>query len=1244
MQYGYTGLRRAVLAAGAALLFASTTLAQPVFTGDAVADFGALSGAVTIADPGGTVDVGVPAGVTDTGWDLKNVYFYYDATTDIAYFGIDCDLTICGDADADGDPGGTSAGLGGNGGVDRADYSFTEAIALALDTNGDFNATFGTGLDVVIGVSSDASGLAASSTFTGFGAYTYTGTAFTTSFAAFWGGAIPNAVTPFANPSAGAPDLEFTIANFSTLPGFGFTPGAGFSFSLNLAHGSQEDDGIGEDFLPGFGNVVDITIPPTLADLRLTKTVDNATPFVGENVIFTVSVFNDGPGEASGVTVEDVLPAGLTFVSASTPDYDSATGVWDVGTLPDGGSAVLTLTATADGPANVQVCNVAEVESSDQDDPDSTPGNGDDTEDDQAEACLTPALEPADLRLTKVADPTAPMVGENVTFTVMVFNDGPGDASGVTVEDVLPAGLTFVSASTPDYDSATGIWNVGTLVNGASEALTLTATAVGPGGVEVCNVAQVDTANEPDPDSTPGNDDDTEDDQAEACVTPVAPPQMADVSLFKDVSNLTPVQGDTLTIKLNLVNSGPDEATQVAVTDTLPAAFTFLDFDLIDGSASFDAATNSLLWEAGTVAVGDTLMLSFTLSVDSVGTFCNIAQVFAADQDDPDSTPGNNDAAEDDQTECCITSSESSGGGDGGVESEGDMSLLLAQRLFQRRQDAQLQRVLNPAPTPLLFQPGMTATHVAAKTAAFDLSWIVPGEGPQQSSAYVVTPTDLLGLTNATSVFAVDYLRPEGRRLGAFFGATSPQTQLYDHAKATCDRLGGGRMEEVDVVEIDGRYFALMKLVHPNGAVDYTISFVAYHTPSGYTVDSRFTPEEYEGPSATIEVLNLQMWSVLPAFTTELVREMLARLEALGPVEYLNTAANRPETPSVYVVDGAYKQGVLTLRLANGGNASTILLEGSTTRTEVNAFSGQRDGFTRTLTLPGAVNGVVTLTTEVGGIYDAVFTLIDPITGTKDRLYFSDGPWSHAQGNAWVTDFAVYPDTRTSEAPSEKVIERSAYLGVSVVDWASLFRYMRPSGQGIDLSDYDAIEFTANGTGRVWMVLEKASIDNADQFGYTFTLQPQPQRFRIPFSALSQVNGAGGFSAEDVTLLAFYVTSNGQVATRYDVVVQDVSFTSSTSVDTEDEEELPAAYVLEQNYPNPFNPVTTIAFTLPEAAHVRLAVYDVLGRQVTVLLDGLRGTGRHTVSFDASTLPSGTYFYRLEAPSQTLTRTLVLTK
>ena len=81
-----------------------------------------------------------------------------------------------------------------------------------------------------------------------------------------------------------------------------------------------------------------------------------------------------------------------------------------------------------------------------------------------------------------------------------------------------------------------------------------------------------------------------------------------------------------------------------------------------------------------------------------------------------------------------------------------------------------------------------------------------------------------------------------------------------------------------------------------------------------------------------------------------------------------------------------------------------------------------------------------------------------------------------------------------------------------------------------------------------------------------------------------------------------------------------------------------------QNYPNPFNPSTQIGFTLPESAQVSLAVYDVLGRQVQLLLDGAMEAGSHEVTFDASDLPSGTYLYRLETPQGTLVRTLLLAK
>ena len=88
----------------------------------------------------------------------------------------------------------------------------------------------------------------------------------------------------------------------------------------------------------------------------------------------------------------------------------------------------------------------------------------------------------------------------------------------------------------------------------------------------------------------------------------------------------------------------------------------------------------------------------------------------------------------------------------------------------------------------------------------------------------------------------------------------------------------------------------------------------------------------------------------------------------------------------------------------------------------------------------------------------------------------------------------------------------------------------------------------------------------------------------------------------------------------------------------------PDAFTLEPNYPNPFNPATTIAFSLPEESPVRLAVYDLTGRQVALLMDGVRAAGRHEVRFEAGELPSGTYLYRLQAGTFSQVRQLVLMK
>ena len=106
----------------------------------------------------------------------------------------------------------------------------------------------------------------------------------------------------------------------------------------------------------------------------------------------------------------------------------------------------------------------------------------------------------------------------------------------------------------------------------------------------------------------------------------------------------------------------------------------------------------------------------------------------------------------------------------------------------------------------------------------------------------------------------------------------------------------------------------------------------------------------------------------------------------------------------------------------------------------------------------------------------------------------------------------------------------------------------------------------------------------------------------------------------------------------------DASDQGDQPVAVEDEVEVPSGYVLEGNYPNPFNPETRIRFSVPTASEIRLVVYDVLGRQVRILADGLYRPGSHEVVFEAGDLPSGTYLYRLETPEGNIVKTMLLLK
>ena len=98
----------------------------------------------------------------------------------------------------------------------------------------------------------------------------------------------------------------------------------------------------------------------------------------------------------------------------------------------------------------------------------------------------------------------------------------------------------------------------------------------------------------------------------------------------------------------------------------------------------------------------------------------------------------------------------------------------------------------------------------------------------------------------------------------------------------------------------------------------------------------------------------------------------------------------------------------------------------------------------------------------------------------------------------------------------------------------------------------------------------------------------------------------------------------------------------STSSRAEDVNEKPDHYRLGQNYPNPFNPSTTIKYEVPKSSEVRLIVFDIFGREVSVLVNEKKESGYHEIKFDGSGLASGVYYYRLQAGTYVQTRKLLL--
>jgi uncharacterized repeat protein (TIGR01451 family) len=297
-----------------------------------------------------------------------------------------------------------------------------------------------------------------------------------------------------------------------------------------------------------------------VADVKIRKTASPGTVVPGKTLTYRLEVTNDGPDAAQNVVIDDPLPRGLSFVSASAGCSASGDLVTcDVGTLAKGETRAFQVKTRVASSLVHSPTNTATVTSTTRD---PRPENNHDT--------VTPPLRgEADLSITKTPAATQVVSGGQIMYTLVVRNNGPSDATGVKVTDPMAAGLALVSAQPGQGSCSTAdgkvSCNLGTLAAGGSTQVLVTANTTIPGVAQITNTATV-TGDQHDP--TPENNND----RATITVENPPPPQPSfDLDVVKTANHRSVYLGQSASYRIVVLNRGPDAAPEARLTDTFGA-------------------------------------------------------------------------------------------------------------------------------------------------------------------------------------------------------------------------------------------------------------------------------------------------------------------------------------------------------------------------------------------------------------------------------------------------------------------------------------------------------------------------------------------------------------------------------------------------------------------------------------------------------------------------------------------------
>lgn len=330
------------------------------------------------------------------------------------------------------------------------------------------------------------------------------------------------------------------------------------------------------------------------ADLQLNKSSNLINANYGDIVIWTLKITNNGPNVGTGIRLKDLIPDGLIILSCDDENYNKKTGILNIDSLNMGESKIINIKTLVNKTGTF--INEASV-SGNEYDWDLKNNN------DSAGINVNPS---ADLAVEILVNDTNPKFNSLVKWTLRVTNNGPDEATGVVVCDLLSKDLIYLS-STGNYDVKSGLWNIETLESGKSVSISIV-TLVNKTG-KIANDANVSGREY---DWNLSNNYDNKSIDVDVC---------ADLAIEKLVNDTAPKFNSLVEWTLRVTNNGPDTATGVVVCDILP-----------EGLISIDKSFNGT-WNVGKLLNNQTKELTIICLVNKTGKLVNIADIAGNEYD-----------------------------------------------------------------------------------------------------------------------------------------------------------------------------------------------------------------------------------------------------------------------------------------------------------------------------------------------------------------------------------------------------------------------------------------------------------------------------------------------------------------------------------------------------------------------------------------------------------------------------------